>query len=170
MADQRYTTSASTGPNDISEKPIAPPTIVSEDISSDSSSPTPAKHGGILGRLCHYEAILDRKFGVEAQGPERILPQDRKPEYEKWSNQAVMALLWASGTMNLSCFTTGFLGWEFGLSLKQTILVTVFATLIGSATTVSRDHLNHLHKVMMGWIADSDFLGLVRNHGSWHWS
>ncbi|MCJ1303227.1 hypothetical protein MMC08_006035 [Hypocenomyce scalaris] len=135
MADQRYTTSASTGPIDISEKPIARATIVSEDISSDSSSPTPVKHGGILGRLCHYEAILDRRFGVEAQGPERILPQDRKPEYEKWSNQAVMALLWASGTMNLSCFTTGFLGWEFGLSLKQTILVTVFATLIGSATT-----------------------------------
>jgi purine-cytosine permease-like protein len=29
-----------------------------------------------------------------------------------------MASLWASGTMNLSCFATGFLGWEMGLDLK----------------------------------------------------
>jgi hypothetical protein len=27
-----------------------------------------------------------------------------------------MFFLWASGTMNTSCFATGFLGWEFGLS------------------------------------------------------
>ncbi|KAI4126054.1 MAG: hypothetical protein LQ347_005118 [Umbilicaria vellea] len=79
--------------------------------------------------------MLDRKFGVEAHGPERVRPEERKAEYEKWSNQAVMALLWASGTMNLSCFTTGFLGWEFGLSLKQTVLITIFGTLVGSAVT-----------------------------------
>jgi hypothetical protein len=29
-----------------------------------------------------------------------------------------MASLWASGTMNLSCFATGFIGWEMGLDLK----------------------------------------------------
>lgn len=125
-------------PMPISEKPVAETTIASDHSSNTSSTPTatPPKHGGILGRLCYYEAVLDRKFGVEAQGPERVLPEDRKPEYETWSNQAVMALLWASGTMNLSCFTTGFLGWEFGLSLTQTILITIFGTLIGSAVTV----------------------------------
>lgn len=47
-----------------------------------------------------------------------------------------MALLWASGTMNLSCFATGFLGWEFGLDLKQNILTVVFGTLLGSMVTV----------------------------------
>ena len=39
--------------------------------------------------------------------------------------------------MNLSCFTTGFLGWELGLSLKQSILTTIFGTLLGSMLTVS---------------------------------
>jgi purine-cytosine permease-like protein len=46
-----------------------------------------------------------------------------------------MFALWASGTMNLSCFATGFLGWELGLDLQQSILITVFATVIGSAVT-----------------------------------
>ena len=46
-----------------------------------------------------------------------------------------MSLLWASGTMNLSCFATGFLGWEFGLSLKQAILISLFASLLGGAVS-----------------------------------
>jgi purine-cytosine permease-like protein len=55
-----------------------------------------------------------------------------------------MALLWASGTMNTSCFATGFLGWEFGLSLKQSILITIFASILGGAITglVGSDLLN----------------------------
>lgn len=48
-----------------------------------------------------------------------------------------MALMWASGTMNLSCFATGFLGWEFGLDLKQNILTVIFGTLLGSMVTVN---------------------------------
>lgn len=121
----------------LSEKPVVQSNLTSDHSSSNSSGPHPTKPSGILGRLCHYEALLDRKFGVEAHGPERVLPDERKPEYERWSNQAVMALLWASGTMNLSCFTTGFLGWEFGLNLTQTVLITIFGTLVGSAVTVS---------------------------------
>ena len=85
---------------------------------------------GPLARLRQYEAFLDRKLGVEAHGPDRKLPGNRNPP-----NQWVMAALWASGTMNLSCFTTGFLGWEFGLSLSQTILIVVFSTLLGSMIT-----------------------------------
>lgn len=50
--------------------------------------------------------------------------------------QAVMFLLWMSGTLNLSCFATGFLGWEFGLDLRRNIVIVVFATLLGSAVTV----------------------------------
>lgn len=86
---------------------------------------------GILARLRRLEAILDQKLGVERNGPARILPEDRHSP-----NQAVMALMWASGTMNLSCFATGFLGYEFGLDLKQSILTVVFATLLGSMVTV----------------------------------
>lgn len=139
MATRTSPPNASPDPHPLGEKPIAQSNLTSDHSSDDSSGPGPAptKHSGILGRLRHYEAILDRRFGVEAQGPERVLPADRKAEYAQWSNQAVMALLWASGTMNLSCFSTGFLGWEFGLSLKQTVLITVFGTLVGSAVTVS---------------------------------
>lgn len=143
------------------DKPVAQTTLISDHSSSDFSAPTPTKHSGILGRLCDYEAVLDRKFGVEAQGPERILPEERKPEYEKWWNQAVMALLWASGTMNLSCFTTGFLGWEFGLSLKQTVLITIFGTLIGSAVTVS---------AYCEWVLINELLKLGVRVGAQRWA
>jgi hypothetical protein len=91
---------------------------------------------GFFGTLRHYEALLDKKLGVEAHGPARILPEERDPAYSKWSNQIVMALMWASGTMNLSCFTTGFLGYELGLSLPQTIWITIVASFVGSAVTV----------------------------------
>lgn len=89
------------------------------------------RKGGFLGSILYYEALLDRKLGLERHGPARIMPEDRKPP-----NQLAMASIWASATMNLSCFTTGFLGWEFGLSLTQTILITIFASLLGSAVTV----------------------------------
>jgi hypothetical protein len=93
-------------------------------------------HRGFFGTLRHYEALLDKKLGVESHGPARILPEDRDPEFGKWSKQIVMALMWASGTMNLSCFTTGFLGFELGLSLPQTIWITIVASFVGSAVTV----------------------------------
>jgi hypothetical protein len=34
---------------------------------------------GFLARLRHYEAVLDKKLGIEGAGPERVLPEDRKP-------------------------------------------------------------------------------------------
>jgi hypothetical protein len=91
---------------------------------------------GFLGTLRHYEHLLDQKLGVEAHGPARILPEDRDPAYGRWNKQIVMALMWASGTMNLSCFTTGFLGSELGLDLSQTIWITIVASFVGSAVTV----------------------------------
>ena len=102
---------------------------ISEEV-FDTVPPPPPQ--GVLAHLRHYEAILDDKLGVEKNGPARILPEDRNPP-----NQAIMALMWASGTMNLSCFATGFLGWEFGLDLKQSILTVIFGTLLGSMVTVS---------------------------------
>ena len=107
---------------------------VASDTSSgeifDTAPPPPPK--GVLARLRHYEAILDDKLGVEKNGPARILPEDRRQP-----NQFIMGLMWASATMNLSCFATGFLGWEFGLDLRQSIVTVIFGTLIGSMVTVS---------------------------------
>ncbi|RDW61356.1 hypothetical protein BP5796_11248 [Coleophoma crateriformis] len=90
----------------------------------------PARQPGFLGTIRHYEAVLDRKLGLEAESVARVLPEHRTPP-----NQLVMAFMWASATMNISCFASGFLGWEFGLSLQQTILVIIFASLLGAAVT-----------------------------------
>ncbi|KAJ9309310.1 hypothetical protein DTO027B5_2719 [Paecilomyces variotii] len=88
------------------------------------------KPSGFLARFRYYEELLDRKMGVESHSLDRVHPEDRKPP-----NPLVMAFMWASATMNLSCFSTGFLGNQFGLSLSQTIPITIFATLLGSAVT-----------------------------------
>jgi NCS1 nucleoside transporter family len=88
---------------------------------------------GILSRLRNLEARLDAKLGVESEAITRKLPDQRHAV--KWHEQLTMALLWASGTMNISCFATGFLGWEFGLSLKQNILIIIFGSLLGGSVT-----------------------------------
>ena len=86
---------------------------------------------GLLARVRYYERWLDRKLGLESLGIDRVHPEDRKPP-----NPLVMAFMWASGTMNLSCFSTGFLGVEYGLSLGQTIPIIICASLLGSAVPV----------------------------------
>ncbi|KAH8881557.1 putative nucleoside transporter [Thozetella sp. PMI_491] len=111
-----------------------------EDAAETSSDEVPehlreTSKRGFLGTLRHYEGLLDKKLGVEAHAIARKKPEDRDPSFAKWHNQAVMFLLWMSSTMNLSCFATGFLGWEFGLDLRRNIVITVFATLLGSAVT-----------------------------------
>ncbi|KAH7093507.1 permease for cytosine/purines, uracil, thiamine, allantoin-domain-containing protein [Paraphoma chrysanthemicola] len=88
---------------------------------------------GILAKLRHLEARLDAKIGLESEAITRKLPEDKRPV--PWHEQFSMFALWASGTMNTSCFATGFLGWEFGLSLKQSILIVIFASLLGAAPT-----------------------------------
>ncbi|OCT50231.1 Purine-cytosine permease FCY21 [Cladophialophora carrionii] len=88
---------------------------------------------GILSRLRRLEARLDQKLGVESEAIDRKRAEDKKPV--RWHEQLTMALLWASGTMNTSCFATGFLSWEFGLSLKQSIPIYVLASMLGGAVT-----------------------------------
>lgn len=108
---------------------------INSDVSVASSGDAALHPNGFLATLRHYEDLLDKKMGVESQGPARMLPEDRDPAYSKWSNQIVMALMWASGTMNLSCFATGFLGWELGLDLSETIWITIVASFVGSMVT-----------------------------------
>lgn len=87
---------------------------------------------GFWARFRYYEDLIDRKLGIESQSTERVPPDARKPP-----NQLVMGFMWASATMNLSSLVVGFLGNDIGLSLTQSILITIFATLLGSAVTVS---------------------------------
>ncbi|KAK5116201.1 hypothetical protein LTR62_008527 [Meristemomyces frigidus] len=88
---------------------------------------------GILSTLRRVEGAMDRKLGVESEAIDRKLPNQRQPL--TWRSTMTMTLLWASGSMNISCFATGFLGWEFGLSLKQSILTVVFASVLGGAVS-----------------------------------
>ena len=119
----------------------SPPLLPTHRADENAQELPPALlHGSLLNNpifrtLRRLEDALDRKLGVESQGIARKLPHDRDPSYAKWSNQMVMFALWASGTMNLSCFATGFLGHEFGLDLRRSILVVAFGTLTGSAVT-----------------------------------
>ncbi|KAI0536577.1 permease for cytosine/purines, uracil, thiamine, allantoin-domain-containing protein [Xylaria digitata] len=94
------------------------------------NKPQKCQDSGLLYRLCQIEAKLDAKFGVESEAINRKLPEDRHEV--KWHEELSMALLWASATMNTSCFATGFLGWELGLSLKQTIVIGILASIIGA--------------------------------------
>ncbi|OIW31482.1 hypothetical protein CONLIGDRAFT_226507 [Coniochaeta ligniaria NRRL 30616] len=105
------------------------------DTTSEELSPSPLKPKGFLATLRHYESTLDRFLGVEAHAISRKRSEDRDPAFRKWHNQAVMFLLWMSSTLNLSCFTTGFLGWEFGLDLRRSIVLIVFGTFCGASVT-----------------------------------
>lgn len=75
---------------------------------------TTKRDAGFLAKLRAFEATMDAKLGIESDAITRKLPEDKKPV--PWHHQMTMFFLWASGTMNTSCFATGFLGWEFGLS------------------------------------------------------
>ena len=88
---------------------------------------------GILSKLRRLEARMDQKLGVESEAIDRKRAEDKKPV--PWHEQLTMALLWASGTMNTSCYATGFLGFEFGLSLRQSIPIYIMASILGGAVT-----------------------------------
>lgn len=72
-----------------------------------------ARETGLLGKLRAFEARLDAKLGIESEAINRKLPEEKG--HVPWHHQLSMFFLWASGTMNTSCFATGFLGHEFGL-------------------------------------------------------
>ncbi|KAI0977061.1 permease for cytosine/purines, uracil, thiamine, allantoin-domain-containing protein [Xylaria arbuscula] len=109
---------------------IRTPLLVPEDDLESNPGNGSTNDSSMLSRLCQIEAKLDAKFGVESQAINRKLPEDKR--HVKWHEELSMALLWASATMNTSCFATGFLGWELGLSLKQTIIISICASIIGA--------------------------------------
>lgn len=112
------------------DRVVAEPT---DQLSSETASvidQKPHKGTGILDRLLYLEAALDQKLGIESETIRRLGPEDKRPQ--PWHRQAIMALLWAGATMNVSCLSTGLLGSELGLDLSQTIPITIFGTLLGA--------------------------------------
>lgn len=104
-------------------------------ISSDegSSAREVVYDNGFLAKLTRFEAQMDKKLGLESAAIDRKRPEDKTPK--PWHEQLSMALLWASGTLDISCFATGFLGWEFGVSLRQAIVISIFGSLLGGSIT-----------------------------------
>ena len=103
------------------------PAVIAVDSKHDLVKPT----RGFFAKLRYYEDLLDRKLGIESHSLDRVHPENRNSP-----SPLVMAFMWASATMNISCFSTGFLGREFGLSLGETIPIVIFATLLGAMVTV----------------------------------
>ncbi|CAG7950176.1 unnamed protein product [Penicillium salamii] len=108
---------------DIEKKVQSEPTVSAVDQE-------PVKPRGFFAKIRYYEELLDRKLGIESHSLDRVHPEDRHPP-----SDVVMAFMWASATMNISCFSTGFLGKQFGLSLGQTIPIVMFSTLLGAMVT-----------------------------------
>jgi hypothetical protein len=121
---------------DMEKKLYAEPGVSPIDESEPEKTSKPR---GIFATIRYYEEYLDRKMGIESHSLDRVHPENRNSP-----SSVVMALMWASATMNISCFSTGFLGIEFGLSLGQTIPIVIFATLLGAAVTVSMHSFKHL--------------------------
>jgi hypothetical protein len=119
---------ATTTTEDMEKKLQAEPVVSPVDEPEKTARPS-----GIFATIRYYEEYLDRKMGIESHSLDRVHPENRNSP-----SAVVMGLMWASATMNISCFSTGFLGNEFGLSLGQTIPIVIFATLLGAAVTVSK--------------------------------
>lgn len=88
---------------------------------------------GPFTQLVKLEEWLDHKLGIESHAVERNPPENREPI--KWYTVLHMAFFWASGVLNLSSFTTGFLGRAYGLDLKQSLVCIFFGNLVGAAVT-----------------------------------
>ncbi|GKT52416.1 purine-cytosine permease FCY21 [Colletotrichum spaethianum] len=105
----------------------------SPQASLEAGSDDRPKETGILATLRRFEGRMDKALGVESHAIDRKMDADKSPV--KWHEELTMALLWASGTMGISCFATGFLGWEFGLDLKRAIPIFIFGSILGGAVS-----------------------------------
>lgn len=91
------------------------------------------EYRGPFAPILRFEDWLDQKMGVESHAVERKLPESRRMLGR--FNGFSMCFFWASGVMNSSSFSSGMLGWVFGLDLKQSLIVIFFGNLIGGAVT-----------------------------------
>ncbi|PYI17227.1 hypothetical protein BO99DRAFT_463720 [Aspergillus violaceofuscus CBS 115571] len=81
-----------------------------------------------LQSLHNWEAWIDSKLGVETMGIERI-PEDQRRPPENLN----MMFFWFSVLLSPTLIPIGMLGPIFGLSVHTSVILTVFATLLGSS-------------------------------------
>ncbi|OBT41009.1 hypothetical protein VE00_08222 [Pseudogymnoascus sp. WSF 3629] len=81
----------------------------------------------ILRKLRAIEAWLDKKFGIETTGADRIPEDERQPP-----SIFNMMFFWFSMLISPGTITMGLLGPIYSLSVNESIIVTVFGSAIGS--------------------------------------
>ncbi|EFR00977.1 cytosine permease [Nannizzia gypsea CBS 118893] len=96
--------------------------------SDDSSSETPPiKTLKIERSLRQFELWLGRKFNIETRGIERVEEEDKEPPPLRNT-----FLMWWSMFCNPGGLPIGILGAQWGLSLQEAVIGTVFGTIIGA--------------------------------------
>ncbi|MCJ1376862.1 hypothetical protein MMC20_008107 [Loxospora ochrophaea] len=78
----------------------------------------------VLRALRNFESWVDRQMKFEASGVERVPEEKRKPPQ--------MMVFWFSLLLSPTLIPVGMLGPTFGLSVHTSVILTVFATLIGT--------------------------------------
>ncbi|KAK4946067.1 hypothetical protein LTR10_014869 [Elasticomyces elasticus] len=81
----------------------------------------------ILRKLRAVEAWLDKKLGIETTGADRIPEDQRRPP-----SIFNMMFFWFSMLISPGTITLGLLGPIYGLSVNDSIVITVFGSAIGS--------------------------------------
>ncbi|RAQ45676.1 nucleoside transporter [Aspergillus flavus] len=82
---------------------------------------------GLLRSLRNFETWIDRKLGVEAMGVERV-PEDKRRPPQKLN----MMFFWFSVLISPTLIPIGSLGPIFGLSVHTSVILTIFAALLGT--------------------------------------
>lgn len=91
-----------------------------------------ADSNGLLGRLQRMESWLDQKMGIETQGIDRILEEDKVPP-----SVINMFLMWWSLTCHVGALPMGMLGPEFGLTFGQSVVAIILGAFLGSFCSAS---------------------------------
>lgn len=82
-----------------------------------------------------WNVKLERAFGVEARGIERVLESDKPPK-ATFADFVQIVLIWFSANLTLNNLAIGLLGpLVFGLSLTEAMLVGTFGTIAGTLGT-----------------------------------
>ncbi|KAE8375250.1 permease for cytosine/purines, uracil, thiamine, allantoin-domain-containing protein [Aspergillus bertholletiae] len=82
---------------------------------------------GLLRSLRNVETWVDRRLGVEVMGIERV-PEDQRRPPQKLN----MILFWFSVLISPTMIPIGALGPIFGLSVHTSVILTIFAALLGT--------------------------------------
>ena len=107
-----------------------PTSSFNSNCNSDPNSTQHASQARVLCQLQRAEAWLDEKMGIETQGIDRILEENKQPP-----SLLNMFLLWWSLTCHVGSLPIGMIGSELGLSFAQSVMAITTGTMFGAICT-----------------------------------